>query len=416
MFCIDVRSEGMRRHLEAVGEHQTLGFAGFFALPVHHTPLGGREGTDQCPVLLKPSNRVGEAARPGHEERARRYVEGRRRLHTATELVHDVKDNVATPFTFAEVAGAFLGVGMVLRTALPRAWARLRTGVRARVAPPVPSTVDSDGTLGFTADEQVYFLEAALRMMGLTANFGRLVLLCAHGSTTENNPYESAFDCGACGGNRGGVNARVFATMLNKPAVRRGLAERGIVVPADTHFLAGEHDTAVDEVRLFDTDVVPGSHADDLRVLRGDLAEAGRRLSAERCRRLPAAPAAARHDPVAAARHVRTRSGDWAQVRPEWGLAGNAAFVVGPRTLTEGVDLGCRTFLHSYSWSEDPDGAALEVILTAPLVVAEWINMQYYFSTVDNTAFGAGTKTVHNVVGRVGVLSGHRGDLQVGLP
>ena len=54
--------------------------------------------------------------------------------------------------------------------------------------------------------------------------------------------------------------------------------------------------------------------------------------------------------------------------------------------------------------------------MTAPMIVAHWINMQYFASTVDNDHFGSGNKTIHNVVGRFGILSGNGGDLMTGLP
>jgi uncharacterized protein YbcC (UPF0753/DUF2309 family) len=178
--------------------------------------------------------------------------------------------------------------------------------------------------------------------------------------------------------------------------------------------VAGQHDTTTDRVEVFDRETVPAGHRDELARLEADLAAAGERLAAERLSRLPATGRAA--PGRAAARAAAARACDWAQVRPEWGLARNAAFVVGPRSLTEGLDLECRTFLHSYEADVDADGTALETILTAPMVVAEWINLQYFFSTVDPERLGAGTKTLHNVVGRIGVLQGPAGDLRVGLP
>ena len=101
---------------------------------------------------------------------------------------------------------------------------------------------------------------------------------------------------------------------------------------------------------------------------------------------------------------------------PEWGLARNAALIIGPRSLSVEANLERRVFLHSYEPLHDPEGVALETILTAPLVVAHWINAQYYFSSVDPNVFGAGSKTTHNLVGGAGVLTGPAGDLRLGLP
>jgi len=266
---------------------------------------------------------------------------------------------------------------------------------------------------GFTLEEQTVTVETALRMMGLTKNFARLVLFCAHGSMSENNPYESALDCGACGGNEGKPNARVLAMMANNPRVRERLIKTGIEIPSDTHFLAGQMNTTTDEIQLFDLEDVPPTHRADLLLLQQDLNKAAALTSRERCGRFPDAPQALKD--TAAEAHVRCRSIDWSQVRPEWGLSGNTAFVIGPRELTKGLDLEGRVFLHSYDYREDPSNRLLEVLLTAPQVVAQWINMEHYFSAVDNDVYGSGSKIYHNVVGRIGIMSGPWSDLRLGL-
>ena len=55
--------------------------------------------------------------------------------------------------------------------------------------------------------------------------------------------------------------------------------------------------------------------------------------------------------------------------------------------------------------------------MTAPMVVAHWINMQYNASVADNVRYGSGNKVLHNVVGgNLGVFEGNGGDLRIGLP
>ncbi|MEO9238038.1 MAG: DUF2309 domain-containing protein, partial [Jatrophihabitantaceae bacterium] len=418
--CIDTRSEGLRRHLEALGDYETLGFAGFFAMPIRYTDLADGAPSDLCPVLIQPAFAVTETpattadARLDTAAAARRHLNGLQTLTGADTGFHHAKDDPLSPFALAEAAGWVAGPLSAAKTLAPRRSAKVARRLRRRVTPPLPTDI-SIGT-ALTVADRAHYARVALATMGLTRNFARLVVFCAHGSTTTNNPYQAALDCGACGGQRGGPTARTAAAILNDPAVRAELAAHGISIPTDTWFLAAEHDTATDHVTTLDDHLTPTSHHHDLEQLRRDLTLTGQRLSVERCADLPATPSRARTAPGRGARHAGTRSADWAQTYPEWGLAGNAAFIIGPRAHTRGLNLHRRVFLHSYRHQDDPDGAALETILTAPLVVAHWINSQYYFSTVAPGVFGAGTKTIHNVLGGVGVLSGHAGDLQLGLP
>ncbi|ULE32062.1 DUF2309 domain-containing protein [Mycobacterium sp. IDR2000157661] len=409
--CIDARSEGLRRHLESRGGYETFGFAGFFAVAIRYTDLAGGAAADLCPVLINPNHDIREVAADGAQGAAARRLSGTTAMAGADSAFHAAKDAFLAPFTLAEAAGWVAAPMATVKTLLPTASASARRGLHRLAAPPAPTVVDVDGV---DLEQRALFARVALTTMGLTDCFARLVVLCAHGSSTENNPYQAALDCGACGGQPGGPNARTAAAILNQPAVRSRLSEAGIRIPADTYFLAAQHDTTTDRVRVFDHHLVPASHRADLQRLVGDLAHAGEALAAERSAMLPGAPK--RRSTGRAARHVATRSADWGQVYPEWGLAGNAAFVVAPRAVTEGLDLKRRVFLHSYEADVDADGTALETILTAPLVVAQWINCQYYFSSVAPDVFGAGTKVIHNVVGTAGVLSGHTGDLRLGLP
>lgn len=409
--CIDTRSEGLRRHLESLGGYQTLGFAGFFAVAIRFTDLLGGAPSDLCPVLISPNYEIRETADAGAMHATRRRINGLTRLGGAESAFHAAKEDFAAPFSLAEAAGFFAAPLSAAKTLAPAATGAIRRRLRDAVAPAAPTLIDLDA---MELDDRALFGQVALTAMGLTRGFGRLVVVCGHGSGTENNPYQASLDCGACGGQAGGPNARTAVAILNQPIVRDRLRALGIDIPGDTCFVAALHDTATDRITLLDLHLIPATHGDEIARLSRDLSGAGSALAAERCAELPGTPRGL--SSVRASRHVAARSCDWAQVYPEWGLAGNAAFIVGPREMTHGMSLQRRVFLHSYDSDVDPDGSALETILTAPLVVAQWINSQYYFSAVAPESFGAGTKTIHNVVGSVGVIAGHTGDLQLGLP
>ena len=232
--------------------------------------------------------------------------------------------------------------------------------------------------------------------------------------SSDNNPYESALDCGACGGNHGLVNARVLAQMANKAEVRYRLRKQGIDIAEDAWFIPGLHNTTTDKLQLFDLDRIPSSHIVYIDRLRKGLLSASRLCAQERLPSLQIQSTP--REPAAAYREIERNAVDWSQVRPEWGLSRNAYFIIGRRSLTRDLSLEGRAFLHSYDYHIDPKRRLLENILTGPLVVGQWINMEHYFSTVDNQRFGSGSKVYHNVAGRFGVMTGNLSDLRTGLP
>ena len=420
IFCIDVRSEAFRRNLEHQGHYDTYGFAGFFAVPLAHQEFGEELSSSQCPVLIRPKYLVSEEAVNATKYQKEKYLAQKKSEHLLESAIHEVKNTSVSPFALVETFGGLGFLSMYLRSFAPglRKVLNQIIGVRSRTLktrPVLDVQNQPQGSLyqkGIPFEDRVAIAENSLRIMGLLSNFAKVVLLCGHGSDTANNAYASALDCGACGGHRGAPNARVAAQVFNDPAVRKELALRGINIPEDTVFVAGEHNTATDEIAIFDEDLIPVSHLGDLAGLKSALRETKDYLNWERTQRFDK-PAINSEE---ASQEVERRSTDWSEARPEWGLAGNAAFIVAKRSLTKSLDLGSRTFLHSYDWQSDTKGTALEVIMTAPMVVGEWINTQYYFSSVDNEIFGSGSKVIQNVVGKMGVMQGNVSDLKMGLP
>ncbi|MFO0548578.1 MAG: DUF2309 domain-containing protein [Polyangiaceae bacterium] len=409
VFCIDVRSEVLRRALESTSPKvQTLGFAGFFGLPLEYQPLGAASARPQLPGLLAPRLRAGDI---GLEASA--ALQRERHLELGSSMRAFKADAVST-FTFVEALGLVSAVDLFKASFGLGEHATRRQGLspaaEARRRPRLVSTVDGE-PLDLEARSALAL--SMLKGMSLTRSFARLVLLVGHGSATRNNPHAAGLDCGACGGQTGEVNARAAAALLNDPLVRASLAERGVNIPESTWFIAALHNTTTDEVELFELDDVPQSHSGDLGALRAWLAAATARARAERSDRLGLSGLAT----TALGRALEARSRDWSQVRPEWGLADNAALIVAPREHCRHINLRGRCFLHEYRYEEDENHTVLELIMTAPMVVTHWINLQYYASTVDNPRYGSGDKTLHNVVGgHLGVFEGNSGDLRIGLP
>jgi hypothetical protein len=322
--------------------------------------------------------------------------------------------------------GLLSAIPLIGHLLAPRQYARLREWLNKAFLPEprteltlMRDTAQSQDAVsglltGFAPAEKTERVASVLGPAGLTSGFSRIVVVLGHGSTSLNNPHESAHDCGACGGRRGGPNARLFAAMANRIEVRKRLRERSIDIPDDTWFVGGYHDTCSDEVELYDGDAIPAAHQADVERIRESLEQARARNAQERARRFESCPKNA--TAAAALRHVEERSEHLAQPRPEYGHCTNAVCVVGRRGLTRGLFLDRRAFLVSYDPSQDPDDQSLAALMAAVVPVCAGISLEYYFSFVDNDRYGCGTKLPHNVTGLVGVMDGHASDLRTGLP
>ncbi|MBL8240008.1 MAG: DUF2309 domain-containing protein [Bryobacterales bacterium] len=426
-FCIDEREESTRRALEEVDPLvETFSAAGFFGVAVDYKGIDDAHGVALCPVVVKPQHAVVERATEEdahlHEQRVfRRRLWARlsRGLFVSSRSL--VRGAISTA-----VLGTLTSVPLIARVLAPRRYGLLREALNRAFFPEPRTEVtlmrnDSEsqhaveGLLqGFAIAEKADRVASVLGPAGLVKDFSRLVVVLGHGSTSLNNPHESAHDCGACGGRRGGPNARLFAAMANHPEVRAELVSRGITIPADTWFVGGYHDTCSDDVVLFDTGAVPVSHHPSLAAIRNSFDLMRARSAHERARRFESCSPSA--DPAAALWHVEERSEHLAQPRPEYGHCTNAVCIVGRREITRNLFMDRRAFLVSYDPYIDPDNQSLARLMGAVVPVCGGISLEYYFSFVDNERYGCGTKLPHNITGLIGVMNGQASDLRTGLP
>jgi uncharacterized protein YbcC (UPF0753/DUF2309 family) len=424
--CLDEREESFRRHLEEIAPHvETFGVAGFYSVAMYYRGAADAHFTPLCPVVVRPQYWVTEDVDEGQADVHHWRARTRRALGAATHSLHRGSRTIASGTLLTGVAGVLATFPLVARILFPRLAARIRRHLAHIVEPPSNTSLrierleietgPEEGHVGFTVEEMTATAERLLQDMGFTTGFSRLVLLLGHGSDSLNNPYNSAYNCGACGGSAGGPNARAMAQIVNDPRVREGLRKRGLVLPADTVFVGGMHNTCKETVTFYDRDRIPPSHQEEFREARKAIEAACDRNAHERCRRFMSAPLTlSLHE---ARRHVEERSEDLAQTRPELGHATNAVVIVGRREWTRGLFLDRRAFLTSYDpTQDDAQCSILTRILQAVFPVCAGINLEYYFSRVDNYGYGSGTKLPHNLASLVGVMDGAASDLRTGLP
>jgi hypothetical protein len=423
VFCIDEREESFRRHLEETEPAvETFASPGFFGVAMYHKGAADAHPRPLCPVVIRPDHFVAEIeldANPLFEQtrRARRRAAGflGYNVHRGSRLL-------VRGALLMTLLGGLMLVPLVLRVVFP--WLSSRWG-RVRDTAMVPSRtrlgVERDDRpppvgkyAGYTTTEMAAIVRRLLEDTGIAGRVSPLVFIVGHGSVSLNNPHESAHDCGACGGGRGGPNARAFAQMANSPQVRSLLAAEGLSIDPSVWFVGAERNTCNNSVVYFDEDAIPPAVRPHFVRARDVFDTARRREAHERCRRFDAAPTW--YPPLAALAHVEGRAADLAQPRPEYGHATNAFCVIGRRIRTRGLFLDRRAFLVSYDPTRDTDAQILSRVLAAVVPVVAGISLEYYFSYVDPAGYGCGTKLPHNVTSLLGVMDGAQSDLRTGLP
>ena len=423
IFCMDEREESFRRHIEELNPNfETFGAAGFFGIAMNYQGFDDAEYTPLCPVVITPVHQVHEIAKANTENAVTAHHKGhelQKKFHYLQyqSLRRHLLRSSATilalaPFTLIELLAKTLKLQFANQ---------ISDQLHHILVPNVPTELQLTATennqspsIGFTDTEQAERVANFLRAIGLTDGFAPIVCFFGHGSTSLNNPHEAAHDCGACGGRQGGANARAFAAMANRAEVRTLLAQRDIIIPNDCWFVGTQHDTCSDAIIWYDQEVIPPKFQTQFNEFKINVLQGRDSAAHERCRRLLSRNHPDSHADALA--HVRQRSADLSQVRPEFGHATNAVAIIGRRAITQGLFLDRRSFLISYDCTEDIEGKILESILLTAGPVGAGINLEYYFSTINNERFGCGTKSPHNITGLFAVMEGVSSDLRTGLP
>ena len=408
IFCIDERECSLRRHIEAVDpECETLGSPGFFGVEFYFQPQYGKFYEKLCPAPVTPKYLIKE------------YDVKEKRKH---ELLYTNKTHTFLRGTLSTLSFGFYAAVRLMQTlfrpkmspAISDALAHMNKSGNLTIENKDLNDRENGLQIGFTIEEMTARVEGLLRSIGLVNNFAPIVYVMAHGSSSANNPHHSAHDCGACSGRPGSVNSRVFSHMVNHPEVRKLLKEKGLVIPAETQFVGGLHDTAADQAAFYDEHILSPSNI----ILHSKYKVAFEKAldfnAKERSRRFSSINTKANLRNVRKAIHDRSVS--MFEPRPELGHGTNSLCIIGSRNMTKGLFLDRRAFMNSYDYKTDLDGKLLTGVMRPIGLVCGGINLEYYFSRVDNYKLGAGTKLPHNVMGLIGVANSSDGDLRPGLP
>lgn len=408
ILCIDERECSLRRYLEDIDPYcETFGTPGFFGVEFYFKPKNAVFYDKLCPAPVTPKHLI--------REESTKHVSRQELLYHPA--AHTWLRGALMTFSLGVMAGVRLFQNLFfprMSPAISNAFAHMNRYAKLKIENRDPGHMENGLQVGFTVEEMTTRVESVLRSIGLVRNFARIIYIVAHGSSSANNPHHGAHDCGACSGRPGSVNAKVFAFMANHPEVRRRLAAKWIRIPEETVFVGALHDTASDRIEFYN-DTRPGEMAHTAHRRYSATFERALELNAkERSRRF--ASIKTKREPEEVHRDIAERSVSMFEPRPELGHGTNTLCVVGERHLTKGLFLDRRAFLNSYDHKLDPEGRILAGVMRPLGPVCGGINLEYYFSRVDNHKLGAGTKLPHNVMGLIGVANSSDGDLRPGLP
>lgn len=407
IFCIDDRECSIRRHIEDNNPSmETFGTAGFFNVEFYFQPHGSNFTTKSCPAPLDPNYVIQES--------------NDNIIINKSDQLHHTSNHLFKSWIASTILGLWSAIKMVISIFYPKANQLLVSSSRHMDAESLLS-IEFNGKfskegkqIGFKIEEMADRVEGLLKSIGLSQNFGELIYIVGHGSSSSNNTHYAGYDCGACSGRPGSVNARVICSMANKVEVRKILLERGIIIPINSVFIPVLHDTCKDEFYYFDEVSLSDNQLKTHHENKVRFQQALEKNAVERSEKFELIVSEKKSKNVH--NEVKTRAYSLFEPRPELNHATNALCIVGRRDLTKGVFLDRRSFLNSYDYSQDPEGIYLQGILNAVAPVCGGINLEYYFSRVDNQQLGSGTKLPHNVMGLIGVANGIDGDLRTGLP
>ncbi len=407
MFCIDDREDSIRRHIEYCDPNaETIGAPGFFGAAIYFQPFGGKFYEKNCPAPVTPKHLIKEI----------------KVTTTHSKEVFHSKDSHTffKGFMYALSLGVLASFRMVLDLFRPKmrgdiadAFGHMDINGELLIENTDPNHTENGLQVGYTIEEMANVVQSLLTNVGMSENFAPIVYVVAHGSSSANNPHHGAYDCGACSGRPGGTNARVFAFMANHSKVRLILENRGFHIPAETQFLGAMHNTSSDEIKYYDMEILSEMNAAKHNIYGQRIEKALDLNAKERARRFASIDITQDIRKIREA--IKKRAVSYFEPRPELGHGSNALCYVGARGRMKNLFLDRRAFHQSYDYRNDPSGEALAQVMAPLPVVCGGINLEYYFSRMDNEKMGAGTKLPHNVMGLIGVSNSSDGDLRPGL-